>query len=166
MIDLINEFSAMQIFTFSIFLVLAVKGIWDLVDYFKKKYQEKFNKDYDKKQKEEDLFERLNNYADENKEYAERYSILEEKIDNLINTVNDKFEDLDIRLDQLDNNDKHIMKQALVKDYHYFTDQGWIDDFSLDTILLLYDDYTLLGGNSYVHNLVEKIKQLPHHPAE
>ena len=165
MLDLLNEFSAVQIFTFLILFVLAIKETWSLIDYFKSKYQEKFNKDYGDKKKEEELSVIFDKWAEQHKDYATVHENLENKLDELTAMIDSRFETIEERLEQLDNNDKHTIKQTLVKDYHFFTEQGWIDDFSLDTILLLYDDYKHLGGNSYVRSLIEKIKELPHRPA-
>lgn len=165
MIDLLQNFSATQIIVFLCCFALAVKGAWDLFDFFKTKYQEKFNKDYFMKEKEKTLEEHYQKCFDQHKESVKKYNNLEIKIDNLTDNINNKFKDLDKRFDQLNDNDKHTIKSTIVKDYHYFVEQqGWIDDFSLDTIMLLYDDYSKLGGNSYIKNLVEELKKLPKAP--
>lgn len=93
--------------------------------------------------------------------------MLENKLDDISNIMEIKFNELYKRMDQLDNNDKHSIKQTIVKDYHYFVEKlGQIDDFSLDSILLLYEDYKKLGGNSYVSTLVDALKRLPNSPPE
>ena len=59
----------------------------------------------------------------------------------------------------------HDIKQFIVREYHYFVEQKkWIDDYSLDTILLRYADYKQEGGNSYIEMLIDEIKKLPKHP--
>lgn len=93
--------------------------------------------------------------------------MLENKLDGISNTMEEKFGELDARMEQLSDNDKHGIKQTIVKDYHYFVEKiGQIDDFSLDSILLLYEDYKKLGGNSYVSTLVDALKRLPNSPPE
>ena len=162
MLDLLAELNATQILIFSIMIILAAKGAWEVIDYFKTKYQEKFDKDYNKKSKEKELEEHYEKCMNQHEESVEMYTALGEKIDDLSNVIHTKFDELDVRLDQLSDNDKHAIKQTIVKDYHYFVEKlGWIDDFSLDTILLLFDDYKKLGGNSYIASLVEELKRLP-----
>ena len=50
--------------------------------------------------------------------------------------------------------------------HHTFTEQGWIDVHSLECIEQRYSDYRVFGGNSFVGDLMEEIRQLPTHPPE
>lgn len=161
MIDLLTAYSISEIFIFIILAVIAVKGSWDLIDFFKNKYLKKFNKDYAKKKQEEVL---QDHYDDCQRQYEETmgaYSELSDKIDNVIDSV-DK---LGTKVNELIESDKHDIKQDIVKQYHYFVDRvGWIDDFSLDTLELRFNDYKSEGGNSYIAGLMSEIRQLPKHP--
>ena len=162
MIDLLSELSGTQVVIFSIMLILAIKGGWEIVDYFKNKYKEKFDKDFKLKKKEEEIQDLSEKWNSRYSKLMEQNEVLVEKMDELSNSVHIKFEELDERMDQLYTNDKHSIKQAIVKDYHYFVDQkGWIDDFSLDALMLLFEDYKALGGNSYVASLMDELKKLP-----
>ena len=49
--EFLAGFSLMQIIICAVGIILAFKGGWDLFDYFKGKYEEKFNKDYSKRKK-------------------------------------------------------------------------------------------------------------------
>jgi len=49
--------------------------------------------------------------------------MLENKLDDISNIMEIKFNELYKRMDQLDNNDKHSIKQTIVKDYHYFVEK-------------------------------------------
>ena len=159
--NLLTSFTITQIITFIITFALAVKGGWDLVDYFRGKYNKKFNSDYSKKKKEEELEK---HYLDCKKQHDEtmiQYDNLNNKLDNIAESVND----LSKRVDTLTESDMHDIKQSIVKDYHYFTEkQGWIDDFSLNVIELRFADYKEEGGNSFVENLVKELRALPKHP--
>lgn len=164
MLDLLAEYSEVQILTFVILLTLAVKGAWDLVDFFKNKYKEKFNKDHEKLKKQEDMETQFCITKNQHKETLEICQNFDKKLDMIVETMDKKFDELDTKIDQMGENDKHSIKQIIVKDYHYFVEkQGWIDDFSLDSILLLFEDYKKLGGNSYVSSLVDALKALPRH---
>ena len=164
MLELLASFSGMQILTFVILFTLAIKGVQDMVDYFRGKYKEKFNKDYDKATKESNISEQLEIVKSQHDETLKLCENFDHKLDDIVDTMNEKFDDLDVKINQMGNNDKHSIKQMIVKDYHYFVEkQGQIDDFSLDTILLLFEDYKQLGGNSYISSLVEELKALPRH---
>ena len=89
------------------------------------------------------------------------YESLSEKIDGVIDSV----EKIGARVNELIESDKHDIKQDIVRNYHFFVDkQGWIDDFSLDTLELRFEDYKSEGGNSYIAGLMAEIRQLPKHP--
>ena len=68
MLDLLNTFTLPQILLCAGGLVLAVKGAWDLVDYFKNKYNEKFNKDYSTLEKQKALEEHYVKCRDQHQE--------------------------------------------------------------------------------------------------
>ena len=161
MIDLLTAYSISEIFLFIVIAVIAVKTSWDLIDFFKNKYLKKFNKDYEQKKQDETL---KAHYADCQRQYEETmgaYENLSEKIDGVIDSV-DK---IGAKVNELIESDKHDIKQDIVRNYHYFVDkQGWIDDFSLDTLELRFNDYKTEGGNSYIAGLMSEIRQLPKHP--
>ena len=161
MIDLLTAYSVSEIFIFIILAVIAVKGSWDLIDFFKNKYLKKFNKDYEKKKQEEVLQEHYDDCQRQYEETMGAYAELSDKMDNVIDSV-DK---LGTKVNELIESDKHDIKQDIVKQYHYFVDRvGWIDDFSLDTLELRFNDYKSEGGNSYIAGLMSEIRQLPKHP--
>ncbi len=56
---------------------------------------------------------------------------------------------------------KNEIKTTIVREYNYFTRIGWIDLYSLDCIQRLFASYTALGGNTYIHDLAEKLGELP-----
>lgn len=159
--ELLTTYTISEIFIFIVLAVIAVKGSWDLIDFFIEKYKKKFNKDYDKIKQDETL---QAHYADCQRQYTETmsaYESLSEKIDNVIDSV----DIINVKVNELIESDKHDIKQDIVRNYHYFVDkQGWIDDFSLDTLELRFNDYKSEGGNSYIAGLMSEIRQLPKHP--
>ena len=152
--ELLEQYTIPQIIAFIIGLVAMIKGAWDTIEYFKDKYKRKFNKDYDVKIKET----KLENFYNKTQQ---RHEEVMAKIDK----VSDSVDTLSKRIDKLTESDMHDIKQFIVKEYHYFTEQkGQIDDYSLDTILLRYADYKDEGGNSYIETLIDELKKLPKHP--
>ena len=161
MLDLITGFSGVQILTFVILFTLAVKGAWDLVDFFKGKYKEKFNKDHQKIVKEDDVMKQIKIVKEQHNETLQLCENLDHKLDSIVESIGELKE----TVDHLTNSDMHDIKQFIVREYHKFVDeQKQIDDYSLDCILIRYEDYKAEGGNSYIHTLVEEIKKLPKHP--
>lgn len=154
MLELLTTFNLNQIILYSAIMVIAVKGCWDLIDYFKKKYKEKFKTDFD-----------AINEKEQHKQLIANYNTIEQKVDYLTDVVNDKFDEMDKRINALTKSDMHDIKQSIVRDYHYYVEnQKWIDDFSLDTLELRFGDYQDEGGNSYIAGLMSEIRALPKHP--
>lgn len=161
MLDFFGAYTVSQIIIFIIGFTLATKGIWDLIDFFKGKYKQRFDHDYDLKKKEEVLEKHYESCKKQHDETMEQYSSLNNKLDGIVDSI----EDLTKRVDTLTESDMHDIKQSIVKDYHYFTEkQGWIDDFSMNVIELRYADYKEEGGNSFIDTLVQQLRTLPKHP--
>ena len=154
MATLLSQYTIPQIILFIIAIVFIIKGGQDTFDWFKNKYKQKFNKDYDAKTKEVRLEEFYEMAGEQHKEVMVEI----EKVSNSVNNLSK-------RIDKLTESDMHDIKQFIVREYHYFVEQKkWIDDYSLDTILLRYADYKQEGGNSYIEMLIDEIKKLPKHP--
>lgn len=154
MAELLSQYTIPQIILFIAALIFIVKGVQDTIDFFKNKYNQKFNKDYDTKTKEVRLEEFYEMAGEQHKEVMMEIEKVSESVDHLSK-----------RIDRLTESDMHDIKQFIVREYHYFVEQKkWIDDYSLDTILLRYADYKQEGGNSYIEMLIDEIKKLPKHP--
>ena len=154
MATLLSQYTIPQIILFIIAIVFIIKGGQDTFDWFKNKYKQKFNKHYDAKTKEARLEEFYEMAGEQHKEVMVEI----EKVSNSVNNLSK-------RIDKLTESDMHDIKQFIVREYHYFVEQKkWIDDYSLDTILLRYADYKQEGGNSYIEMLIDEIKKLPKHP--
>lgn len=154
MAELLSQYTIPQIILFIAALIFIVKGVQDTIDFFKNKYNQKFNKDYDTKTKEIRLEEFYEMAGEQHKEVMMEIEKVSESVDHLSQ-----------RIDKLTESDMHDIKQFIVREYHYFVEQKkWIDDYSLDTILLRYADYKQEGGNSYIEMLIDEIKKLPKHP--
>lgn len=165
MLELIETFSPLQILTYALGLALAVKGMWDLVDFFKNKYKAKFDKDYSQKKKEECINEHYKHCEEQRVEFVNRCDSFEKTLDNIMDVMNTRLSGLEKSVDRLTLSDMHDIKQSIVKSYHFFVEkQGWIDDFSLDTLELRFSDYLAENGNSYAAGLMSEIRQLPKHP--
>jgi hypothetical protein len=165
MIELLTTYNLKQLIIYTAIMVIAVKGCWDMIDFFKKKYKEKFKKDYEFEVNKENLKKQHEAYTEQHQQLMTNYNTIEQKVDNLTETMNHGFDIINKRIDALTVSDMHDIKSSIVKDYHHYVEnQKWIDDFSLDTLELRFQDYKDEGGNSYIAGLMSEIRQLPKCP--
>ena len=166
MLDLLAAFSVQQIIVYSIMLLFAIKGIIDLVSYFKDLYNKKFNKDYNVKKQTEVLEEHYNHCIEQHQESVKMYESLENKIDDWTQSVDAKFNKIEDQLGLLMQSDMHDIKGWIVERHHRLMKQGWVDDFTMDTLEKRYSDYKAEGGNSYIETLMNDLRKLPQYPPE
>jgi len=164
MLELLSAFSVDQIIVYTIMLIFAIKGGVDLFLWAKDLYQKKFNKDHAKLNKQEVLEQHYANCKKQHIESIQRYETLSSKIDLLTETMSTKVDKIEAQLKQLTDSDMHDIKGWIVEKHHKLMKQGWVDDFTMDTLEKRYSDYTLEGGNSYISGLMNELRALPHFP--
>ena len=116
---------------------------------------------------------KINGHIEEqNQEQAQQNAILElnSKMDLILHkldSIEERLQKAEVRLDQLTESDMHDIKAWIVEQYHkFYIGQGWIDAFNAETLGLRYEDYKEEGGNSYIDDLVAKLRTLSMDPAE
>lgn len=123
---------------------------------WKEERQKKVNDAVEEKQKELDIQAEFN-------KLHERF----DKIDNLLDELETRMAAAEQRLKDLTESDMHDIKAWIVEQYHkFYTNQGWIDAFSAETIDKRYADYVKEGGNSYVENLITQLHTLSMDPEQ
>ena len=115
--------------------------------------------------------------AEENRKTE--YTEIMTRLDNIERNTTESIQKIQANLEQLradlielkeesrDNDDK--MKKALMniarttinKDYKYFINLGRIDDNSYQSIVWVYESYKELGGNTFIDEEMEKLRNLP-----
>lgn len=60
--------------------------------------------------------------------------------------------------------DKAAIKAWITRYHHKLMEQGWVDDYSLESIEGRYQHYLSEHGNSFVGDLMQDIRALPHTP--
>lgn len=153
MLEILSTYTIAQLIIILVGVGLLVKGIWDLVDFF----ANKIKKHYDKNQEGEIT----------RKEILEQIEKVSEKLNKLSDdqqTIKEKIEEQQDFLDLLMDSDKDQLKSLIVNRYHHFIAQGWIDDFSMDSLEKCFQHYQDEGGNSYIHDLMNDLRRLPHTP--
>lgn len=75
--------------------------------------------------------------------------------------IQDQVSALNKKVDLLINSDKDDIKSYITREYHYFIDRGWIDDYSMDCLEKRYSHYVQEDGNSFVAELMSQLRNLP-----
>jgi len=143
MLELLNNYSVMEIITFIILLSIAVKGIVDFIDWIKGKLKAL----YTKEKSEEDEIQRITN------------------LETSIEKINKSVDELTDKINLLVESDKDAIKAYITKEHHYYCyERRWVDDYSLDCLEKRFAHYIEEKGNSFVENLMDEIRALPREP--
>lgn len=154
MIELLNKYPISEIIIFIFMLFIAIKEIFSLIDWAKERFKVGVNKNIKQKEYKKAIQKQIDDFIEENKNVKNTLKILEEQINKLAKSVN-----------LLIASDKDDIKAYITERHHYFCyEQGWIDDYSLDCIEKRYEHYKAEGGNSFVLDLMNEIRQLPKQP--
>ena len=163
---LLAKFSIQQILLFIILGALAFKEVVNFLSWCKDLYNKKFNKDYDVKKGEHELKEHFINCKQQNVDILNRYNNLEQKLDFLTQQFKIQIKQIEENLELLKMSDMHDIKGWIVERHHNLIKQGWVDDFTMDTIEHRYSDYKAEDGNSYVDSLMKELRALPKFPPD
>lgn len=155
--DIVNFFSKYSFLEITIFiaaLVLAIKGGVEFYKWIKNIlldwYNNKYNKDTEKKFLEDQLIKEKNDI---------------EHIKSEQQMLKQSIADIKASVDLLIDSDKDDIKSFLTKEHHYYCYiQGWIDDHSYECCLKRYSHYKKEGGNSFIDEFMEELKELPKQP--
>ena len=157
MLDLINAFSAKEIFIFMVMLALAGKSFIDFINWCKEQYKKQFDKDYKAISKDEKFNELVERQEKQNKEIKEQMTELREQI----NILAQESKNIKDTVTMLKVSDMRDIKGWIVEKHHQLMKQKWVDDFTMDTLEKRYLSYTTEGGNTYVEDLMNDIRNLP-----
>lgn len=147
---LLQEFSLTQILTFIVLAAAAIKGIITFFDWTKDKMKEKVHQD----ERPENLAQQINNIELIHHKDIETLKQRDIELQTQLTKLTEK-------IDLLIKSDKDNIKAWITEQYYKFTDQGNIDNYSLDCIEHRYEHYAQEGGNSFVETLMKEIRALP-----
>lgn len=167
MIELLTTFSFSQIVLFIIMLVIAAKEFLVLLDFFYDRVRKHFDSGYSRKNDINKILETIEKHEARSEDRALEYTKLANQVTELAKQVEEDSARQEARIDLLTRSDKNSIKSFIVKEYHYFTEKiGWIDDFSMDVIEQRFASYEEEGGNSYIHALIDRLRELPKCPPD
>lgn len=149
MLELLNKYSITEIIVFLVTFALAVKGVISYFDWI----QERLKKVLKKENKIDEVQDRL-------AEGDKTFKILQngqKELETYIKTLENK-------INLLISSDKDDIKSYITEKHHYFVyKKKWIDDYSLDCVERRFKHYEQEGGNSFIKELMEEIRELPKH---
>lgn len=143
MIKILENYSLSEVATFIILLALATKGVITFGDWVSERLAKVFNKKTLKVKEAEQI---------------ENLQSKQKETENILQEIKGK-------IDLLIASDKDSIKSYITKEHHHFCyDKKWIDDYSLDCIERRYGHYTEEGGNSFIKELMNELRNLPKQP--
>ncbi len=156
MIEFLQRYSLTDILIFTVFLVLAIKGLVSFFDWLQERIKRVFNKEHSKLNEKEELQRRL-----------QLGSQIMDSLQSSQETTDMILQDLSAKIDMLIDSDMDSIKSYITEKHHFFCyELGWIDDFSLDCIEKRFDHYEDEGGNSFVGSLMAELRALPKQPPQ
>lgn len=154
--DLVGTYSAQEILLFLVTFALAIKGFVSFWDWGYERLKKVFKKETDQENEMNVIQEQID-------EHKKEYEILKENQGQLQNTLINLMEKVNLLIDS----DKDDIKSFITERHHHFCYQEqWIDDYSLDCIEKRYKHYTNEGGNSFIEDLMEELRELPKQPPQ
>ncbi|AXF52488.1 MAG: hypothetical protein [Caudoviricetes sp.] len=154
MIDLLSRYSVSEILIFLVTFALALKGVVSFYDWANERLRRIFKKESDQESEMNTIQKRL---ARGNK----NFEILSENQRNFEKSLLEITEKINLLIES----DKDDIKSYITKEHHTFCyEKEWIDDYSLDCLERRYSHYKEEGGNSFVKDLMEELRELPKRP--
>lgn len=164
MIELLSTLTLTQIFIYLVMILIAAKELLTLKDFFKKRIDARYNNENNEKQQMTEILNEIKDLKKEIQIQQEEYATLENNFVLFKDHWKERDKEHKETLRLLKESDKDSIKSFIVKEYHYFMEKQWIDDFSLDTIEKRFTHYIEEGGNSYICNLMKDLRDLPNTP--
>lgn len=153
---LLKAYSLQDILIFMVLLAIAIKGAISFFDWAKERLGHVYKKEYAKTKTQEDLDAKL-----------QQENVTIQKLEKNQAEMMIAMEKLSNKIDALIDSDKDDIKSFLVKEHHYFCYQrGWVDDYSLDCCEKRYKHYVQEGGNSFIEDMMNEIRDLPKQPPQ
>ena len=148
---LFAQYSLEELIVLIVVLLLAIQGIWRIIDFFYNKFQIRIGNRVDKIQWEQDMTHSLENINLKIDDLFEQNKIThsqQEQVDSTLSLVQERMQE--------------DTRSYLIDAHHKFCYQfKKIDDLNLQSIERHYLYYKSSGGDSFVDKLIEDIRELP-----
>ena len=164
-LEKLAEIDWWYVFIAVVLLLIGIKLIWSLADWFlfdklkieTKKMREK-RIDHELLMKTvQDLTELHTTHEEDTKQSIRHDEMIREDLRNLTTTVNDIADKLEIMQQKSDATEMAKLKEKILGYYRKYAPLGEWEKFESDVFWGLYDSYISRGGNSFVKHDIEPI---------
>lgn len=152
--NLLTTYSLIDVILILFLVAFAVKEIIQLQDFFSNRRKAKITEEQNDNKTIEKILEKLD-------ELEDQVAVLYEDTTTSFAEIQGTLKEHEEKLDDLTDSDKDDIRADIVEKYHFFTKQGYIDDFSMDSVEKRYCHYKKEGGNSYITDLMSELRKLP-----
>lgn len=156
MLELVQNYTMSEILAFLITFALAIKGLVTFYDWSVERLKRIFKKETDQENIIDTIQRRLNCFDEALKQLSDEQKQTNEVISDLTNKMNMLVES------DMDDIKSFITKVMMLFRYK----QKWVDDYSLNCIERRFKHYINEGGNSFIADLMEEIRDLPKRPPQ
>ncbi len=160
--NLLQQYSFESIFIFIILLVVAFKFISEAFEWLWGKIRKVSNKQY-KEEHFDEKFSKLEKNINNHFQNSDQKMVeLEERLNLQFNESKLRIQDIDNRLIVMEERQQEATRSYLIESYHKFCKElKIIDELSLQEIERRYLYYKTAGGDGFIDNLMEEIRNLP-----
>lgn len=149
--SLFEQYSIETLILTVIMLGLAVKAVSELIDWFSRKIESHFSGQTAEERHKEDVKQCLEDVREQLKELGQSIGVLTQRMDSLETQTK-------INIERLQENSRSY----IIDKHHMFCyEVKGIDDYNLQSIERRYLYYKQAGGDSFIDDLMEEIRELP-----
>ena len=148
--ELLTTFSGTQLILILLGVAIGFKFVAELWDWIKKYVRKPVDKEYDIKDEKQRIDQQIKNCKCELEKITQRQNDVESSVEIINNNI-----------DLLIKSDKEAISAYITDKYHDLVAKGGkVDTETLKSCEARYNIYRAEGGNDYVSDLMEKIKDM------
>lgn len=153
--SLFAQYSIESIILILVAVAISFKFIGDLWDWFYNRVKKRFNIQSEQQQQDEKMHENIEKLTKTIEDFSE-------KTDENFKTVNESIDTLKFKQERTTERLQENTRSFIIDKHHYFCYKiKAIDDMNLQSLERRYMYYKADGGDSFIDQLMEEIRQLP-----
>jgi len=162
LIAFFRAYSFSEIITFFLFGIVASISLVKIYQEVKGFFESFSKKRIAEKDREDEIKNRFEKIEQEMIELRVTAETADTRAAEEVDKMRDLMDFLSDKIEILIDSDKDSIKAYLTDKHHYYYyDKGWIDDYNLDCIERRYIHYKKSGGNSFIDQIMNELRQLP-----
>jgi len=161
MIELLSTMSGTQVMITSVLILLALKEVISLGEFFDIRIRKRFEGEAEVKNGQDEVIDKINNLYSKLDEYHNDQLKFYGEFNDFKEDCSKRFEQQESQLKLLTESDRDDIKGWLVEKHDLCIEKGFIDNFTLEVVEKRFDHYKEEGGNSFAETLVSDMRMLP-----